>query len=71
MTAFVWLAVSYTLIPVALAAVALDPLTAFFWPKWNAGPALTVIPITVEVAIVGILLYRQWRRAVADDEDVY
>ena len=70
-TAFMLLALSYTLIPVTLSGIGLDPLAAFFWPMRDASATLTLLPVAIEVLVAGILLWRQWRRAVADDEDVY
>jgi hypothetical protein len=70
-SAFVALALVYTLVPVALAGVGLDALTAFFWPRWNATAALTLLPVTGEVLVFGLLLRLRWRRAVADDEATY
>jgi len=69
--AFVLLALAYTLIPVALSGIGLDVLTSFFWPMRNASAPLTLLPVAGEVLVVGILLIRQWRRAVAEDEDIY
>lgn len=69
--AFVLLALTYTLVPVALSGLGLDPLSSFFWPMRNSGAALTLLPVTAEVLVVGVLLIRQWRRAVADDEEIY
>ena len=55
--------------PLALAGLGLSPLTAFFWPKWNAGAALTLLPAAGEALVMGLLLWHQWRRAVADEEE--
>jgi hypothetical protein len=69
--AFVLLALSYTLLPVALSGLGLDVLGSFFWPMRNAGAALTLLPPAGEVLAIGILLIHQWRRALDDDEEMY
>jgi len=69
--AFVLIALAYTLIPVALSGIGLDFLTSFFWPMRDASAPLTLLPVAGEVLVVGILLIRQWRRAIADDEEIY
>lgn len=69
--AFMLLALSYTLVPVALSGLGLDVLTAFFWPMRESSPVLTILPVAGEALVIALLLWRQWRRAVSDDEELY
>ncbi|MFN4282801.1 MAG: hypothetical protein ACK4NA_09195 [Alphaproteobacteria bacterium] len=70
MNAFLYLLLAYTVVPVVLSALALDPLTALFWPHWNSSAALTIGPVLIQVvAMAGVLIY-QWRRTVVSDAGV-
>jgi hypothetical protein len=70
MSAFLYLALSYTVIPVSFIFIGLDPLTAVFWPQWDAGAGLTLGPIVIQVLIVFALMARAWKVRVVRDEDV-
>ena len=68
-SAFLYLALAYTVIPVALIFLGLNPLTAIFWPQWDAA-GLTLGPVVIEVLIVFALMARAWKVRVVRDEDV-
>jgi hypothetical protein len=70
MSAFLYLALSYTVIPVSLIFIGLDPLTAMFWPQWDSGAGLTLGPIVIQVLIVFALMARAWKTRVVRDGDV-
>jgi hypothetical protein len=69
-TAFLYLALSYTVLPLALIFLGLDSLTALFWPQWDSGAGLTLGPVVIEVLIVFALVARAWKVRVVQDEDV-
>lgn len=67
MTAFVYILLSYTVIPVTLSAMGIEFVTALFVPHWNSSGALTIIPVLAEVLIVYVVLWRVWIKKVAID----
>ena len=69
-TAFLYLALSYTVLPFALIFLGLDSLTALFWPQWDSGAGITLGPVMIEVLIVFALMARAWKVRIVRDEDV-
>lgn len=65
MTAFVYILLAWTVVPVTLSAMGLEPLTALFWPKWNSGALLTIGPPLIQAVLVYGLFWQLWRRNVA------
>ena len=67
MTAFVYITLAWTVVPVTLSAMGLEPLTAFFWPMWNSGALLTILPPLAQVIVVYLAFWQLWRVKVARD----
>ncbi|MPY70467.1 MAG: hypothetical protein GEU92_10305 [Alphaproteobacteria bacterium] len=65
MTAFVYITLAWTVVPVTLSAMGLEPLTALFWPKWDSGAALTIGAPLAQVVVVYVLFWRVWLHKVA------
>lgn len=66
MTAFVCIALAWTVVPLSLSSMGLDSLTALFWPQWTADAALTIGAPLAQVLVVYGLLWRLWRHRVAE-----
>jgi hypothetical protein len=70
MNAFLYILLSYTIIPVVLSALGLDQLTVLFWARPDYNAAFTIGPVIIEVlAMAGFLIY-QWRKTVVSDAGV-
>ncbi len=70
MNAFLYLLLSYTIIPVVLSALGLEFLTSAFWARPDFSAALTLGPVILEIIVmIGLLIY-QWRRTVMSEAGV-
>lgn len=70
MNAFLYILLSYTILPIVLSALGLDPLTALFWARPDFTAALTIGPVIVELMVMAGLLVYQWRKTVVSDAGV-
>jgi hypothetical protein len=70
MNAFLYILLSYTIVPVVLSALGLDTLTAIFWARPDFTAALTIGPVIIEVLVMAGLLIHQWRKTVVSDAGV-
>ncbi len=57
--AFLYLIVAYTLAPALAQTADITALEAFFWPQWGEAAIITIVPPSLEVAVIGFLLWRR------------
>jgi hypothetical protein len=65
MTAFVYITLAWTVVPVTLSAMGMEPATAFFWPMWDSSAPLTIGPPLVQLLLVYGLFWHVWQAKVA------
>ncbi|MBT3307098.1 MAG: hypothetical protein HN377_11540 [Alphaproteobacteria bacterium] len=60
--AFLFLVLAYALGPALAETLGASPLSAIFWPQWEAGALTTIAPPLIEVCIIAYLLAGRLRK---------
>ncbi len=59
LTGIFYLILLYTIVPLLVVQIGWSDALGFFWPLYNG--QVTLLPIFIEVVVLGILIYRRWQ----------